>query len=66
MEHKLRKESVAGQKSACKQGAGQRREKVKSKWPDRIAKLAGSWQDEFPDLDEIRSSKGLDVNRKKI
>ena len=37
-------------------------EKVQNEWGSDVRKLSGAW-DDFPSLDEIRSSQGQDVHR---
>jgi len=37
-------------------------EKVASEWPQSVVELAGAWED-FPSLDDIRSSEGKDAHR---
>ena len=41
------------------------REKVASEWPASLRELAGAW-DDFPALEELRSSDGKDVGRESL
>ena len=40
-------------------------EKVASEWPQSVVELAGAWED-FPSLDDIRSSEGKDAYREAL
>jgi hypothetical protein len=43
------------------------REKTATRWPESLAKLAGSWSDDdFPPLAEIRAEIGEDVPREPL
>ncbi len=63
IENKLKKAAKASKKSVSKWVAALINEKVSTEWPQNIAKLAGSWDDDFPSLDEIRSTQGIDAKR---
>jgi predicted transcriptional regulator len=63
IENKLKKAAKASKKSVSKWVAAIINEKVSTEWPQNIAQLAGSWQDDFPALDEIRSTRGIDSKR---
>ncbi|MCK4378356.1 MAG: hypothetical protein KAW01_03385 [Deltaproteobacteria bacterium] len=39
------------------------REKIATEWPADVADLAGSWRDDFPTLEEIRSISAVDSTR---
>lgn len=39
--------------------------KTRSRWPDSIKQLAGSWSD-FPEAEEIRAGQGQDVERESL
>jgi plasmid stability protein len=66
IENKLKKAAKASKKSVSKWVAAIIQAKVSSEWPPNIAKLAGSWQNDFPSLDEIRSIQGCDVKREDL
>ncbi len=63
MEHKLKKAAKASKKSVSKWIAAIINEKVSTEWPQNITELAGSWKNDFPSLDEIRSTQGVDIKR---
>jgi len=63
IEKKLKKAAKAGKKSVSKWVAAIISEKVSNEWPPNIARLAGSWKNDFPSLDEIRSTHGVDAGR---
>ena len=62
-ENKLKSAARASQKSVSKWVAEIINEKISTEWPENIAELVGSWKDDFPSLDEIRSTEGVDVKR---
>lgn len=37
-------------------------EKIKNEWPQSVVELAGAWKD-FPTIDEIRQTEGVDIER---
>ena len=41
-------------------------EKISTEWPEDVVKLAGSWKDDFPTLDEIRSTHATDSPREEL
>ncbi len=41
-------------------------EKISTSWPKNVVDLAGSWKDDFPSSEEIRSSTGEDHPREKL
>ena len=41
------------------------REKTATTWPQDVIEMAGTWKD-FPDVEEIRSEMGTDVERTPI
>ncbi len=63
IEKKLRKAAKASKKSVSKWIATIIKEKIATEWPENITKLAGSWKDDFPSLDEIRAIQGIDIKR---
>lgn len=40
------------------------REKTRAEWPESFRRLIGTWGDDFPEVEEIRGSMGMDVPRK--
>jgi predicted transcriptional regulator len=63
IENKLKKAAKASKQSVSKWVAAIINEKVSTEWPENIADLAGSWKTDFPSLDEIRSTQGIDAKR---
>ena len=41
-------------------------DKVSTQWPQDIVNLAGSWKNDFPTLEEIRSTLAVDSNREEL
>ncbi len=39
------------------------KDKVSTEWPQDIVNLAGTWKNDFPTLEEIRSSQPIDSRR---
>lgn len=66
IESKLKKAAKASKKSVSKWVAALIKEKVSTEWPQNIVNLAGSWKEDFPSLEEIRSTKGLDAKREDL
>jgi hypothetical protein len=66
IENKLKKAAKASKKSVSKWVAAIINEKVSTEWPHNIKKLAGSWKNDFPSLDEIRSTQGIDAKREEF
>lgn len=62
-ETKLKNAAKSSQISVSKWVAGVIEEKIATEWPQDIVKLAGSWKDDFPTIEEIRSSVGHDSPR---
>ncbi len=62
IEHKMVAAAKSSHLSKSKWIARLIKEKIAHDWPQSIIDLAGSW-DDFPDLDEIRSNAGKDLNR---
>jgi len=63
IEKRLRKAAQASEKSVSKWVAAVIEEKVSTEWSQNTVSLAGRWREEFPSLEEIRSTKGFDVTR---
>lgn len=62
-ENKLKMAAKSDNTSVSKWIARLIRERIKTDWPSHIADLAGSWQDDFPSPEEIRSDLGQDCPR---
>jgi len=42
------------------------KDKVSTEWPQDIINLAGSWKNDFPTLEEIRSTQAVDSDREEL
>lgn len=42
------------------------REKTVSEWPESFRRLIGGWEDDFPEVEEIRSGLGEDLPREPL
>ncbi|WP_446011130.1 CopG family transcriptional regulator [Candidatus Electrothrix sp.] len=62
-ENKLKKAAKSSCLSVSKWIAGLIEEKIMTEWPQDVVKLAGSWKDDFPSIEEIRSNVGHDNPR---
>ncbi len=65
-EAKLKKAAKSSHTSVSKWVASIIQSHVKNEWPQDIANLAGSWKDNFPSLDEIRSNQANDIRREDL
>lgn len=65
-ENKLKKTAKSRHLSVSKWVAGVIKEKITTEWPRDIVQLAGSWKDDFPTIEEIRSNVGQDSQREKL
>ncbi|MCI5147109.1 MAG: CopG family transcriptional regulator [Candidatus Electrothrix sp. AR3] len=65
-ENKLKKAAKSSHLSVSKWVAGVIEEKIMTEWPQDIVKLAGSWKEDFPTLQEIRSDIGHDSMREEL
>ena len=63
IENKMKHAASANHVSVSKWVADIIREKVSTEWPQDILDLAGSWKNDFPSLEEIRSLEGEDASR---
>jgi len=63
VEVKLKAAAKSNNLSVSKWIAGIIQEKIATEWPKNIVGLAGSWGDEFPTIEEIRSNSGQDCPR---
>ncbi len=62
-EDKLKKAAKSSQLSVSKWVASVIEEKIRTEWPQDIVRLAGSWKNDFPTLEEIRSDSQKDSPR---
>ncbi len=63
IEKKMKTSAKASRISVSKWVANVIKEKIATKWPADVAELAGSWRDDFPTLEEIRSTGAIDSTR---
>ncbi|MCW5202724.1 CopG family transcriptional regulator [Desulfobulbus sp. US1] len=65
-ENKLKKAAKSSHLSVSKWIAGIIKEKIMTEWPQDVVELAGSWKEDFPTLEEIRSNIGHDSMREEL
>lgn len=63
LENKIKSAAKAGHLSVSKWIAYIIKEKLSTDWPQNVINLAGCWKDDFPTLNEIRSSSAADSPR---
>ena len=63
IEKKMKTSAKASRISVSKWVANVIKEKIATEWPADVAELAGSWRDDFPTLEEIRSTGAIDSTR---
>ncbi len=63
IERKMKKTAQSSRISVSKWVANVIREKIATEWSSDVVELAGSWRDDFPTLDEIRSTGAVDSTR---
>ncbi|NOY70426.1 MAG: CopG family transcriptional regulator [Deltaproteobacteria bacterium] len=66
IENKMKIAAKTSRLSVSKWIANIIKEKISTEWPQDIVILAGSWQDDFPSLQEIRSTHGVDSSREAL
>lgn len=66
VEAKLKKAAKAQNTSVSKWVSSVIKEKISTEWPANIVELAGSWKDDFPSIEEIRSTERLDATREEL
>ena len=62
-ESKLRKAAKSSRLSVSKWISAIIKDKIETEWSQDVIDLAGAWQNDFPELEEIRSSQARDVER---
>ena len=65
-ESKLKRAAKASHLSVSKWVASIIKDKIKTEWPQDIVALVGSWKDDCPSLEEIRSGSKDDVKREEL
>jgi hypothetical protein len=63
IENKLKTAAKASKLSVSKWVAAIIKEKISTEWSQNVVELAGSWKEDFPTLEEIRSTQVLDTKR---
>lgn len=66
IENKLKTAAKTSNLSVSKWVANIIREKISTEWPQDVVKLAGSWKEDFPSLEEIRSTQDVDAKREAL
>ncbi len=66
IENKLKTAAKSSKLSVSKWVANIIKEKISTEWPADVVELAGSWKDDFPTLEEIRSTAGDDTEREAL
>ncbi len=65
-EIKMKKAAKSSHLSVSKWVAKIIEEKITTEWPQDIVKLAGSWKNDFPAIEEIRANPGQDYPREDL
>ncbi len=66
IENKMKTSAKTSNLSVSKWIANIIKEKISTEWPQDVVKLAGSWKEDFPSLEEIRSTHVVDSNREAL
>mgnify|MGYP000191588066 CR=1 FL=1 len=66
IENKMKHAARTKHLSVSKWVANIIKEKISTEWPQDVINLAGSWKDDFPSLEEIRSTEVTDSNREAL
>ncbi len=66
IENKLKTAAKSSKLSVSKWVANIIKEKISTEWPADVVELAGSWKEDFPTLEEIRSTTGDDTQREAL
>ena len=66
LETKMKEAAKSSHLSVSKWVARVIEEKIATEWPQDIVKLAGSWKDDFPTIEELRSNIGQDSPREDL
>ncbi|MGM0452332.1 MAG: CopG family transcriptional regulator [Thermodesulfobacteriota bacterium] len=65
-ETKMKEAAKSNHVSVSKWVAAIIEEKIATEWPRDIVKLAGSWKDDFPTIEELRANPGQDSPRETL
>ncbi|MEA3467672.1 MAG: CopG family transcriptional regulator [Thermodesulfobacteriota bacterium] len=63
IENKMKKAAKTSHLSVSKWIGKIIKDNISTEWPQDVVNLAGSWKDDFPTLEEIRSTQAVDSNR---
>jgi hypothetical protein len=66
LEIKMKEAAKSNNLSVSKWAADIIEEKLATDWPRDIVKLAGSWKDDFPTIEELRPNHGRDIPREAL
>ncbi len=66
IESKMKTAAKASHLSVSKWVAQIIKDKISTEWPQDVVNLAGSWKNDFPTLEEIRSTQTVDSNREEL
>ncbi len=66
IENKMKLAAKSSHISVSKWIANVIQDKISTEWPQNVVNLAGSWKNEFPSLQEIRSTEVIDSNRETL
>ncbi len=66
LENKMKSAARAGHVSVSRWIAYLIRQKISTEWPQDVIALAGCWKEDFPTLEEIRSSDATDSLREEM
>jgi hypothetical protein len=66
IENKMKTAAKTSDLSVSKWIANIIKEKISTDWPQDVVNLAGSWKEDFPTLEEIRSNPVVDASREAL
>lgn len=66
IEAKMKEAAKSSHLSVSKWVAGIIEERIATEWPRDIVELAGSWKDDFPAIEELRSNLSQDSPREDL
>ena len=66
IENKMKTAAKTSDLSVSKWIANIIKEKISTDWPQDVVDLAGSWKEDFPTLEEIRSNPVVDASREAL
>ena len=66
IEKKMKSAAKSSHISVSKWVASIIKEKITTEWPEEIVQSAGTWKDDYPTIEKIRSSIGHDLPREEL